>query len=496
MSRLSPAMLGTLPPSFGRPGYDRSPANAAGVLHLGIGAFHRAHQAAWFDALMGRGERGWMIRAASLRSPAAAAQLNPQNGLYTLIERDGAEIRHRIIGALRGVIVAPEAPELLVEALAAPDVELVTLTVTEKGYGLDPATGMLNETDPAIASDLCTLHRPVSAAGFLVAGLAARRAAGLSPFTVLSCDNLPENGARTRAAVCAIAARHDRDLARWITEEGAFPSSMVDRIVPATTDADVEELHRLTGWHDPGMVKTEPFSQWVIEDHFCARRPALEALGVQFTNDVRAWEHAKLRLLNGAHSALAYLGALAGHVFVHEAIAAPGYTRFVNALWDEAVTTLPPMAGFEPMAYRAALLARFGNTALAHRTAQIAMDGSQKLPQRLLAALRERLAQGRASPALCLAVAGWMRWQSGVDERGGAFVVDDPMAARTRRALHEAGPEPESRVAALLALSEVFGTDLAHMPGIRAALARALTRLEAHGAAQTVRAHDPLEEVP
>lgn len=494
--RLSPSLLGALPSGVARPSYARGAENPAGVVHLGIGAFHRAHQGAYFDALMGLGEAGWMIRAASLRAPTAAAQLNPQEGLYTLVERDGAEARQRVIGALREVLVAPADPGALVAALARPEVALVTLTVTEKGYGLDPASGALNEADGAIAADLASLARPQSAPGFLAAGLAARRAAGLAPFTVLSCDNLPNNGARTRAAVLALASRHDAGLADWIAAEGAFPSAMVDRIVPATTGADIAALAEAAGYHDPGMVKTEPFSQWVVEDRFCARRPSLERVGVQFTRDVSAWEHAKLRLLNGAHSALAYLGGLAGHAFVHEAIAAPGFARFIAALWDEAAGTLAPLEGFDAAAYRAALLARFANAALAHRTAQIAMDGSQKLPQRLLASLRARLARGQASPALTLAVASWMRWQTGVDEQGQAFAVEDPLAPRTAQALREAGASPQARVAALLAIPEVFGADLAQAPGLVAALVRALQRLERAGAAQTVLGFDPEEAAP
>ena len=493
--RLSPALLEALPAAVARPQYARGPENAAGIVHLGIGAFHRAHQSAYFDALMALGEPGWMIRAASLRAPAAAAQLNPQQGLYTLVQRDGAAARLQVIGALRDVLVAPTDPAALVAALARPEVALVTLTVTEKGYGLDPAAGELNTDDPAIAADLASLAHPRSTPGFLAAGLAARRAAGLPPFTVLSCDNLPNNGVRTRAAVVAMAARHNRALADWIAFCGAFPSSMVDRIVPATTATDVSDLAETAGYDDPGMVKTESFSQWVVEDAFCARRPGLERVGVQFTRDVTAWEHAKLRLLNGAHSALAYLGGLAGHAYVHEAVAAPGFAGYLETLWDEAASTLGPLDGFDPHAYRAALRARFANAALAHRTAQIAMDGSQKLPQRLLASIRARLGRGQASPALTLAVAGWMRWQSGADEQGEAFTVEDPLAARTAAALRAAGPDAEARVAALLAIPEVFGADLAQAPRLRAALADALGRLDRQGAARTVLAFHP-EEAP
>lgn len=478
MTRLSHSTLDQLPAATRRPAYDRG--QSTGVVHLGTGAFHRAHQAAYFDALMDAGETGWMIQGASLRSPRVAGQMNPQDGLYTLVVRDGDDEQHRVIGSVRGVLVAPDAPGALVAAMAEESVSLVTLTVTEKGYCIDPATGALRTDDGPVAADIQDIASPRTAPGFLVAGLAARRRAGLSPFTVLSCDNLPDNGVRTRRAVLAMAREIDAGLADWIEAEGAFPSSMVDRIVPATTEADIAALEAATGLRDEAMVKTEPFTQWVVEDWFAARRPPLETVGVQMTRDVAAWEKAKLRLLNGAHSAIAYLGGLAGHEFVHEAMAAPGFEAFIDRLWDEAEATLDPIDGFDPMAYRAELAARFNNAALQHRTFQIAMDGSQKLPQRLLGTIRDHRAAGRpVPPALTLAVAAWMRWQAGITDAGVRFEVDDPLAEKTRAAC-------ERGVKGLTALEAVFGTDLPDDPVFIGAVEKAFAMLEQRGAAAAV----------
>ena len=306
MSRLSSATLATLPADVARPRYDRG-AVRCGVVHLGIGAFHRAHQAVVFEQALNAGDLRWGIVAASLRSPGVRDQMAPQDGLYTMLVRDGVADRAQVIGAVQQVIVGPEEPDALLAALASPDTHIVTLTVTEKGYKLDPATGALIESDPQLAADLASLDKPQTAPGYLVAALARRRAAGLPPFTAISCDNLPHNGRRLRGAVLALAQRHDPALAEWIATRGAFPETMVDRIVPATTAEDVEALGALLGVEDLAMVKTEPFLQWVIEDQFCGPRPDFGP-GVQVTAAVAPWEEAKLRLLNGAHSGIAYLG--------------------------------------------------------------------------------------------------------------------------------------------------------------------------------------------
>ena len=485
MTRLNDAALKGLPADVVRPAYDRA-AVKTGVVHLGIGAFHRAHQAVVFDDALASGDLRWGVLGASLRSPGVREQLNPQDGLYTLVVRDGAQEHLRVIGAGRGVLVGPEDPAALVAAMADADVHIVTLTVTEKGYRLDPATGDLLLGDPDVAADLADISAPCTAPGFIVAALQARKAAGLRPFTVISCDNIPHNGQRIRAGVLAMARRIAPSLADWIEAEGAFPQTMIDRIVPATTPDDVARLTARLGVEDQGMVKAEPFTQWVIEDWFAGERPDFAALGVQLTDAVEPWEDAKLRLLNGSHSAIAYLGALSGHEHVHEAVAVPAFRAFIEALWDEAQTTLSPPPGLDVAAYRDELMARFSNSALMHRTRQIAMDGSQKLPQRLLAGMAERLAAGQGVEALALGVAAWMRWQEGVTESGEAVVVDDPLAARTAE-LIAASENDEAEVRALLTLSAVFPEALANDRRFVEAVTGAFLSLREHGAVEAAR---------
>jgi fructuronate reductase len=431
VQRLSERTLHMLPPWVRRPG-ERPQAR---VLHLGIGAFHRAHQAMVFDDL------GWGVTGASLRSPAVREAMAPQDCLSSLVV--GEEVR--VIGAVREVLLAG-----LAGRIASPETRLITLTVTEKGY------------------------LPGSRAIELLAeGLARRQ----TEITVLSCDNLPGNGARLREAVLEAAG----ELAEWIDRHCAFPQTMVDRIVPATEEADIERLAARIGLVDRAMVKAEPYFQWVIEDRFKGERPDFEAAGVQIAADIGPWEDAKLRLLNGAHSAIAYLGGLAGVEFVHQFVADPAGRRFVEALWDEAETTLSPPPELDVRDYRAALMARFANADLEHRTRQIAMDGSQKLPQRLLAPIAARLERGQGIDALALAVAGWIRWQSGRDDSGGAFAVDDPLAGETRRRL--AGlDDPAGQVKALLGLESVFPPALASDPRLAEALTAQLGTLAALGA--------------
>lgn len=477
--RLSLATLDRVPGDVVRPAYDRAQVRV-GVVHLGIGAFHRAHQAAMFDDVLNAGDLRWGIVAASLRSPTVRDQMEPQDGLYTMLVRDGTRQTARIIGAVQKVLIAPEAPADLLAVMAAPGTQIVTLTITEKGYKLDPASGALIEDDPQLAEDLLSLDRPQTALGYIVAALAMRRAAALGPFTAISCDNLPHNGSRLRAGVLALAGRHDPDLAAWIEAEGAFPETMVDRIVPATTPDDIADLAARLGVEDRAMVKTEPFTQWVIEDRFCGPRPVF-GMGVQLTAAVAPWEEAKLRLLNGAHSGIAYLGGLAGLAHVHEVLERSEARAFVEQLWDEAQTTLSPPPELDIAAYRKALMARFDNPTLMHRTHQIAMDGSQKLPQRLLAPITARLRGGQGIEALSLAVAGWIRWQAGRDDKGQGFVVDDPLAAALAESLAGAD-DATARVDAVLQVEAVVPPVLRKSALFRATLIRWLTVLETRGA--------------
>jgi len=485
--RLSLESLGQLSPAAAAPRYDRADLIPA-IVHLGLGAFARAHLAAYTDDLLNAAggdtkNKDWGILGVSLQRPDQRDRLNPQQGLYTTIERGPEGESARIIGCLLGVMVAPEEREALVTRLASPRTRIVSLTITEKGYCHDPATGRLNKSHPDIAHDLADLSAPRSAIGFLVAGLAARRAARLEPFTVLCCDNLPHNGKLVAGLVNDFAESIDPALAAWIASEGCFPSTMVDRIVPALTDDDLAAATRLTGLTDMAPVGHEPFRQWVIEDDFVAGlRPDWENVGVQFTQDVAPFEHMKLRLLNGSHSALAYLGYLAGFETIVDTVSDPAFAAYAERFWSEARPMVPPPPGQDLKTYTDALLTRFANPAIRHRTWQIAMDGSQKLPQRLLGTVRERLAQNLPIPALATAIAAWARYIGGTDEKGAPIDVRDPMAALLRETLDAAGNDPKSRIEALLAVEPVFGTDLPRDPRFVEALTAAYTTLLASGA--------------
>jgi fructuronate reductase len=484
MDRLSGAALGRLPPGVARPAYDRA-ALRPGMVHLGLGAFFRAHGVLYTEAVLNAGEdgSGWGILGVSLQRPDQRDRLAPQDGLYTTLERGPGGERARVVGALLGVLVAPEDPAAVLAALAAPGTRIVSLTVTEKGYCHDPATGRLRLDHPDILHDLAHPAAPRTALGFIVAALQRRRAQGLAPFTVLCCDNLPHNGALLAALLHDFARQRDPALAAWIAAEVACPSTMVDRIVPALAPADLAAAEAATGLVDLAPVGHEPFRQWVIEDRFVAgNRPAWDLDGAQFVDDVAPFEHMKLRLLNGAHSALAYLGYLAGHETIGEAVGDPVLADYVQRLWAEIRPMVPPPPGQDLTAYTGALLARFANPAIRHRTWQIAMDGSQKLPQRLLATIRERLADGLPIPALALAVAAWARYASGTDEAGQPIDVRDPMAALFQDRLRQAGQAPAAQVAALLAIEPIFGTDLPAHPGFVAAVTGAYATLLTAGA--------------
>lgn len=428
-----------------------------GIVHLGLGAFFRAHGAIYVAEAMAASGGDWGILGVSLQSPSMRDRMAPQGGTYLAAELAPGGERVRHVQAVQGVRVAPEDPGAVLAAMADARVRIVSLTVTEKGYCHAPSTGRLNPDHPDIRQDLAS-PLPRSAPGYLVRALALRRAAGVAPFTVLCCDNLPDNGRVVRGVVLDLARRIDPGLADWIAEQGRFPSSMVDRIVPATQPADIGRVAALAGRHDAAPVLHEPFRQWVVEDDFVGgARPDLGAVGVELVRDVAPYEHMKLRMLNGTHSALAYLGYLAGHETVADTVADPAFAALVRRLWaDEIIPALDPPPGVDLGGYAARLFARYANPAIRHRTWQIAMDGSQKLPQRILGTLAANLDAGRASPGLFLAVAGWMIYARGVDLNGQPIDLRDPMADALRAAAH--GPDP---VAALLGLRAVFPEALA-----------------------------------
>jgi fructuronate reductase len=464
-----------------------APSDApAGIVHLGLGAFFRAHGAIYIAEAMRASGGDWGIIGVSLQSPGTRDKLKPQGWAYTALELGPQGETPQVVTILRDVLVAPESPQAVLDAMAAPSVRIVSLTVTEKGYCHEPSTGRLNVSHPDIVHDLAN-PLPKSAPGFLVRALQARHKAGLPPFTVLCCDNLPENGRVVRGVVLELAGLIDPALAQWVEAEGAFPATMVDRIVPATTAADLGRLADLTGARDEAPVMHEPFRQWVVEDHFVGgARPDLGAVGVQLVRDVTPFEHMKLRMLNGTHSSLAYLGYLAGHETIAETVADPVFAGFVRKLWaDEIIPVLAPPPGEDLGAYATALFDRYANPAIRHRTWQIAMDGSQKLPQRILGTIAEARAAGRGVPGLTLAVAAWMRYASGVDEKGQPIEVKDPLAARLAALWQD---DPARTVQGFLALAEVFPPVLREDAGFARDLTEALAGLVRDGARAQVAA--------
>lgn len=434
-----------------------APPVPVGIIHLGLGAFFRAHGAVYIEEAMSTSGGDWGILGVSLQSSTMRDQLAPQGGTYMVLELgpQGETLRH--VQSVQGVLVAREDPSAVLDAMADPGVRIVSLTVTEKGYCHAPSTGRLDMAHPDIVHDLAN-PLPVSAPGYLVRALALRHARGVAPFTVLTCDNLPNNGHVVRGVVLDLARALDPALANWVEAEGRFPSTMVDRIVPATKPEDVARVAALAGVHDAAPVMHEPFRQWVVEDDFVGgARPDLAAAGVQMVRDVTEYEHMKLRMLNGTHSSLAYLGYLAGHETIADCMADPVLDRFVQHLWaHEIIPALTPPEGVSLPDYARALHDRYANPGIRHRTWQIAMDGSQKLPQRILGTLESNLAAGRPSPGLMLAVAAWMIYVRGTDLTGAAIEVKDPLAPVLRDAAISADP-----VGALLALRQVFPETLA-----------------------------------
>ena len=411
--RLSELSAAQLPHAVERPRYDRS-VPAHGIVHFGLGAFHRAHQAVYTDDAIAATGEPWGITGVSLRSPAVAAQLNPQDGLYTLSLRAGTGTQQRLIGSVRRVLVAPLDSAAVVAAVAAPRTRIISFTVSEKGYCRD-ASGALDFSQAGEHS----LYR------YLRDAMALRQQQGLPGLTLLSCDNLAHNGAQLATLLTQYLEAGAPSLARWFQDQCTCPGTMVDRIVPASSAADLDQQAAVLGLRDEAAVFTEPFTQWVIEDRFAGPRPQWEAGGAQFTQQVQAYETAKLRMLNGAHSALAYLGLARGHEHVHQAVADPPLRALVNHLMrEEAATSFSAAPGQNLERYADDLLQRFANSALQHRLQQISMDGSQKIPQRWLATLAVHQQDKRTCPAILTALAAWMRFI-----RGDRWQVDDPRAA-------------------------------------------------------------------
>jgi fructuronate reductase len=438
------------------------------VVHLGIGAFHRAHQAVFTQDANAAQQTGsknaneqWRIIGVSLRSNSVAKQLNPQDGLYTVVEK-GTSTQLKLINVIDRVLVAPESTDAVLTELSCSNTHVVTLTITEKGYCHDPANGTLNLTHPDIQYDLVNLTRPKTAIGFLVKAIQNRIDQGRAPLSILSCDNLPNNGELLKRVVLAFATQVDPELAQRICDDYSFISTMVDRIVPATSDDDLHEFSTMTGLSDHGLVTTEPFKQWVIEDKFVGHRPAWDLAGALLVEDVHAFETMKLRLLNGSHSSIAYLGYLAGKRYVSDVMQDANLAALIKRIMiQEILPSVDVPSGIQIQKYCEQLLARFNNVHLKHQTYQIAMDGSQKLPQRLVRVIEYHLQttpnQSEHCKAICLVFAAWCHYVSGIDLQGDPFDVQDPYAETLKEIHIKFTGDARSLVVALLRFEPIFG---------------------------------------
>lgn len=449
----------TLPDAVQQPGYDRQ-ALASRMVHIGFGAFHRAHQALLTDRVLNQQGGDWGYCEVILFGGENLIQsLREQDHRYTVLEKGATGSQAIVIGSVHESLHARlEGITAVVEKLAEPQVNIVSLTVTEKGYCIDRTSGGVDINNPLIKGDLDTPTAPCSAPGLLVEALRVRRERGLQPFTVLSCDNMPENGDVVKRAVLELARLRSAELADWIAANVTFPNTMVDRIVPAATPETLAEVAEAIGVADPVGIACEPFIQWVVEDKFVAGRPQWELAGAQLVDDVLPFEEMKLRMLNGSHSFLAYLGYLAGYEHINDCMADAHYRRATQRLMlEEQAPTLH--VNEDLPSYAAQLIARFANPALKHRTWQIAMDGTQKLPQRMIESVRWHLNNGSDYSCLTLGIAGWMRYVGAIDDAGKTIDLRDPMADQLR-AIVESTEDGAARVQGLLTLAGVFGDDL------------------------------------
>jgi mannitol 2-dehydrogenase len=482
---LNEKTLPSLPATVSVPTYDRARVRT-GIVHLGVGAFHRAHQAMYVDRLLERGTAlDWGICGVGVLplDRRMAEVMAAQDGLYTLVVKhpDGTA-EARVIGSITEYLFAPDDPEAVVEKMAAAATRIVSLTVTEGGYNSSAVTGAFDAAEPGVVADLQPGAVPRSVFGLVVEALVRRRDRGLAPFTVVSCDNIQHNGEVARRAFAAFAALRDPDLGRWVEQEVPFPNSMVDRITPATTDQDRSEVADRFGVDDGWPVVCEPFAQWVLQDRFGLGRPPLDDVGVQVVDDVEPYEMMKLRLLNSSHQALCYFARLAGYRLVHDAAQDPLFRRFLLGYMEEEGTpTLRPVPGIDLAAYRQAVIDRCSNAEIRDTVARLAFDGSERLPKWLLPVVRDNLAAGGEVRRSAAVVAAWARYCEGVDEEGAPIDVVD----HRREVLRGRAGRQRAEPLAFLDDRELFG-DLIDQPRFTAPYLTALTSLHASGARATL----------
>ncbi|SOC49731.1 mannitol 2-dehydrogenase [Blastococcus aggregatus] len=489
MPALSSRTLPLLSASVTTPGYDRAQVRA-GIVHLGVGGFHRSHQAMYLDRLMSRGQAlDWGIVGVGVLpgDRRMAEVMAAQDCLYTLIVTHPDGYRSaQVIGSVIEYLLAPDDPEAVVERMADPAIRIVSLTITEGGYNVDAVTGAFDADDAGVRADLVPGAAPRTSFGLVTEALVRRRERGIPPFTVLSCDNIPGNGDVARGSFGAFAALRDPALGEWVDREVPFPNSMVDRITPSTTDEHRADLARRFGVEDAWPVVCEPWTQWVLEDRFGSGRPPLEDVGVQMVDDVEPYELMKLRLLNGSHQAMAYLGTLAGHTYMHDVCQDPLFRRFLHAYMDEEATpTLAPVPGIDLDSYKADLIGRFATPTMRDPLARLGAESSDRIPKFLLPVLRANLASGGEIRCSVAVLAGWARYAEGVGEDGAPIEVVDPLRERLMAAAGRQADDP----LAFVSDRELFGDlvdderfaatyratlDLVRTRGVRAALEEVL----------------------
>lgn len=475
-----------LPDSVQRPTYDRKQLKSR-IVHLGFGAFHRAHQALLTNRVLQQLGGDWGICEVNLfGGESLIAALREQDHLYSVLEKGAESNQALIIGSVAESLHSQlDGMESVLEKMAEPQVAIVSMTITEKGYCVLPGGGGLDVNNPLIKADLNDPYQPQSAIGVIVEALRRRRDRGLAPFTVLSCDNIPENGHIVKQAVLGLAQQSDPQLANWINENVPFPSTMVDRIVPAITEETSAEIAQALGVNDPCGIACEPFIQWVVEDNFVAGRPQWEAIGAELVDNVVPYEEMKLRMLNGSHSFLAYLGYLAGYQHINDCMTDEAYRTAAHCLMLQEQAPTLSLRNADLAGYADRLIERYSNPSLKHRTWQIAMDGTQKLPQRMLDSVRWHLEKGSRFDCLALGIAGWMRYVGAVDDSGAPIDVRDPMVERLQQVCQSTQDGIE-RVEGLLSISEIFGDELPKNDRFVEAVSRSYLALMKLGAKNTV----------
>lgn len=457
--KLNQSNLKRLSPDVQVPAYDRQ-GIAQSIVHVGVGGFYRAHQAVYLDDLLHQpGHSEWGYCGVGLLKHDARMRdaLLPQDCLYTVVERSAAGDNARVIGSLLNFLYAPDDPQAVIDKMADPETRIVSLTITEGGYYVNEGTGEFNDTHPDIVHDLQHPHEPRCSFGYLVEALDRRRNKGLPPFTVMSCDNLQHNGDLAKRMILAFAERRDRALSQWLAEHGAFPNSMVDRIVPATTDEHRALVQETFGIEDGWPVGTEPFKQWVIEDNFPNGRPAWEQVGAQMTRDVLPYEKMKTRLLNASHQAMCYIGMLLGYQYAHETMEDAQIRKLVQTMMDVEVTPLlTAPAGIDLTEYKKTLIERFANPTIKDQLSRIGTEGSARIPTFVLPSIREQLKRGGPIKLLSFTVAAWFRYLTGTDDQGREMPIIDPMQDKLVENARRGGRDPS----VMLGMSELFGEEL------------------------------------